>query len=106
MEDSMANLSLEDIEEDSIQLGIESADTDTSYENCFVGRFLTSSIVHFQAMRSTLANVWHPIGGVSISNLENEHFLFRFYCVANVDRVEKYGPWNFNSHLLVLHRLK
>ncbi|MBA0783036.1 hypothetical protein Gotri_000822 [Gossypium trilobum] len=51
-------------------------------------------------MRSTLANVWHPIGGVSISDLENDRFLFRFYFEVDVDRVERNGPWNFNSHLL------
>ncbi|MBA0829689.1 hypothetical protein Goarm_014279, partial [Gossypium armourianum] len=50
-----------------------------SYEHYFVGTFLTSSIVNFQAMKSTLANVWHPIGGVSISDIGNERFLFRFY---------------------------
>ncbi|MBA0615063.1 hypothetical protein Godav_015256 [Gossypium davidsonii] len=43
-----------------------------SYEHYFVGTFLTSSIVNFQAMKSTLANVWHPIGGVSISDIGNE----------------------------------
>lgn len=66
----MANLSLEDDEEDSICLSVESTDTETSYEHYFVGRFLTSNVVHLQATRSTLANVWHPIGGVSISDLE------------------------------------
>nr|KJB65964.1 hypothetical protein B456_010G122700 [Gossypium raimondii] len=57
-------------------------------------------------MRLTLANIWHPIGEVSILDLENGRFFFRFYFKVDVDRVEKNGPWNFNSHLLVLHRLK
>ncbi|MBA0862858.1 hypothetical protein Goshw_013770 [Gossypium schwendimanii] len=72
MEDSIASLSLNDVEEESIHLGVESSNSETSYANCFVGTFLTSSVVHFQTMRSTLANVRHPIGGVSISDLENE----------------------------------
>lgn len=80
-------------------------DDETYYENCLVGRFLTSSVVHFQAMRSTLANVWHPIGGVSIIDLENRRFLFRFYNTVDVDRVDRNGLWNFNSHLLMTHRL-
>ncbi|MBA0624516.1 hypothetical protein Godav_009864 [Gossypium davidsonii] len=71
MEDYMASLSLEEVEEDFIQLGAESVDNRISYANCFVGMFLTSIVVHFQAMISILANVWHPIGGVSISDLEN-----------------------------------
>ncbi|MBA0692536.1 hypothetical protein Goari_010089 [Gossypium aridum] len=105
MEDYMASLSLEEVEEDFIQLGAESVDNGIYYANCFVGMFLTSIMVHFQAMRSILANVWHPIGGVSISDLENGRFLFRFYFEVDADRVERNDPWNFNSHLLVLHRL-
>ncbi|MBA0631995.1 hypothetical protein Godav_000815 [Gossypium davidsonii] len=53
MEDYMASFSLEEVEKDSIQLGVESVDNGISYANCFV---------------------------------------------------RKNGPWNFNSHLLVLHR--
>ncbi|MBA0843394.1 hypothetical protein Goarm_000589, partial [Gossypium armourianum] len=105
MEDYMASFSLEEVEKDSIQLGVESVDNGFSYANCFVRKFLTSSVVHFQAMRSTLANVWHPIGGVSISDLKNDQLLFQFYFEVDVDQVERNGPWNFNSHLLVLHRL-
>ncbi|MBA0566716.1 hypothetical protein Golob_011509 [Gossypium lobatum] len=105
MEDYMASLSLEEVEEDFIQLGAKSVDNGIYYVNCFVGMFLTSIVVHFQAMRSILANVWHPIGGVSISDLENGRFLFRFYFEVDADRVERNDPWNFNSHLLVLHRL-
>ncbi|MBA0746329.1 hypothetical protein Gogos_008860 [Gossypium gossypioides] len=87
----MASLSLEEMEEDSIQLGVESVDNKISYANCFAGMFLASSMVHFQAMRSTLANVWHPIGGVSIPDLENGRFLFRFYFQVDVDWVERNG---------------
>ncbi|MBA0630599.1 hypothetical protein Godav_002677 [Gossypium davidsonii] len=51
MEESKANLSLDDDEEETIQLGVESSHRETSYANCFVGMFLTSSVVNFQAMR-------------------------------------------------------
>ncbi|MBA0874161.1 hypothetical protein Goshw_012755 [Gossypium schwendimanii] len=105
MEEYISSFSLDEVEKDSIQLGLESVDNGISFANCFVRKFLTSSVVHFQAMRSTLANVWHPIGGVSISDLENDRFLFQFYFEVDVDRVERNGRWNFNSHLLVLHCL-
>ncbi|MBA0688582.1 hypothetical protein Goari_006357, partial [Gossypium aridum] len=75
MEDSMVDLSLEDDDEETIQLGVESSECETSYANYFQGMFLTSSVVNFQVMRSTLANVWHLIEGVSISDLGNERFL-------------------------------
>ncbi|MBA0637890.1 hypothetical protein Godav_022279 [Gossypium davidsonii] len=63
MEDSIADLSLEDDDEETIQLGVESLERETSYANYFLGMFLTSSVVNFQVMRSTLANVWHLIEG-------------------------------------------
>lgn len=57
MEDSIANLSLKDAEEENIQFGVEAAGDVISYAHCWVGSFLMPSVVHFQAMRSTLANV-------------------------------------------------
>ncbi|MBA0818356.1 hypothetical protein Gohar_028040, partial [Gossypium harknessii] len=83
----MAGLSLDDEEDEIIHLEREVTNQEISYVNCLVGVFLTSSVVHFQAMRSTLASVWHPIS-------------------VDVERVIKNGPWNFNSHLLILHRLQ
>ncbi|MBA0809550.1 hypothetical protein Gohar_025195, partial [Gossypium harknessii] len=64
MKESIEFLSLDDEEEETIQLGVESSDRETSYANCFIGTFC-----HFQC-------------------------------------VEENGSWNFNSYLLVLHRLK
>ncbi|MBA0840667.1 hypothetical protein Goarm_003234 [Gossypium armourianum] len=52
-------------------------------------------------MRFTLANVWHPIGGVSILDLG-----VRFYLEVDVESIEQNGPWSFNSHILLLHRLR
>ncbi|MBA0659642.1 hypothetical protein Goklo_011754 [Gossypium klotzschianum] len=69
----MAGLSLDDEEDGIIHLEREATNQEISYVNCLVGVFLTSSVVHFQEMRST---------------------------------VIKNGPWNFNSHLLILHRLQ
>ncbi|MBA0818355.1 hypothetical protein Gohar_028040, partial [Gossypium harknessii] len=106
MEGSMAGLSLDDEEDEIIHLEREVTNQEISYVNCLVGVFLTSSVVHFQAMRSTLASVWHPISGVSISDMGKERYLFRFYYEVDVERVIKNGPWNFNSHLLILHRLQ
>ncbi|MBA0562711.1 hypothetical protein Golob_007735, partial [Gossypium lobatum] len=57
MEDSMVDLSLEDDDEETIQLGVESSECETSYANYFLGMFLTSSVANFQVMRSTLANM-------------------------------------------------
>ncbi|MBA0812655.1 hypothetical protein Gohar_026600 [Gossypium harknessii] len=69
MEESIAGLPIEDEEEETILLGVESSDQENFYANCFVGIFLTSSVVNFQAMRTMLENDWHPNGGVSILDL-------------------------------------
>ncbi|KAK5840387.1 hypothetical protein PVK06_009286 [Gossypium arboreum] len=44
MEDSIAGLSLDDEEEEVIQLEVDEASKEISYANCLVGRFLTSSV--------------------------------------------------------------
>ncbi|MBA0562302.1 hypothetical protein Golob_007357 [Gossypium lobatum] len=106
VEGNFANLSLEDEEEVVVQLASERLDLRASFENYFVGSFLTSSVVNFQSMRVTLTNVWHPIGGVSISDLNKRIFLFRLYHKMDTDRIKAGGPWNFNSHLLVMCKLR
>ncbi|KAL4335731.1 hypothetical protein GQ457_07G012980 [Hibiscus cannabinus] len=77
-------------EDEGVQISIDVSDYPASLDHCFVGLFLTSSVIHFHSMRTTLANAWHPMKGISISDLGGGRFLFR---------------WNFNSHLLILHRL-
>ncbi|MBA0732895.1 hypothetical protein Gogos_016957, partial [Gossypium gossypioides] len=57
-------------------------------------------------MRNTMANIWHPLGGVEISDLGEKRFLFRFYHELDIDKVEKGAPWTLNSHLLIFHRLR
>ncbi|KAG8490240.1 hypothetical protein CXB51_015783 [Gossypium anomalum] len=90
----------------TIPLGSEGPDGGVSYEHCFVGSFLKSSMINSPSMKVTLVNVWHPIGGISISDLNEGRYLFRLYHKVDVDRIEAGGPWTFNSHLLVMHCLQ
>ncbi|KAG8480901.1 hypothetical protein CXB51_025467 [Gossypium anomalum] len=32
---------------------------------CVVDNFLTATVIQFQAMKTTLANRWHPHGGIA-----------------------------------------
>ncbi|MBA0879418.1 hypothetical protein Goshw_011297 [Gossypium schwendimanii] len=57
-------------------------------------------------MRTVLANLWHPLGGVSIADMGEKRFVFQFYCDMDFDRVVKGASWTFNNHLLVFHHLK
>lgn len=70
-----------------------------------VGCFLTASIIHFPAMKSTMANLWHPIRGVQIQDLGDKRYLFQFFHIIDMVRVIKGSPW-FNNHLLVLYKLQ
>ncbi|KAK5826646.1 hypothetical protein PVK06_021572 [Gossypium arboreum] len=90
----------------TIPLGSKGPDGGVSYEHCFVGSFLTSNVINFPSMKMTLANVWHPIRGISIFDLNEGRYLFRLCHKVDVDRIEAGGPWSFNSHLLVMHRLR
>ncbi|KAH1121794.1 hypothetical protein J1N35_004954 [Gossypium stocksii] len=85
------NLSLGLEEEDTLQLGAESVEKEFKYDHCFVSCFLTSSVVNVQAMRSTFANVWHLTGGVSIVDMEDGRFLFRFYLEVDAEKIKRNG---------------
>ncbi|MBA0879066.1 hypothetical protein Goshw_003306 [Gossypium schwendimanii] len=58
-----------------------------SYDLCLVGRVITDSIVNFTSLRNTLADLWHPLRGVSITELESKRILFRFYSEIDLKRV-------------------
>lgn len=60
MERRLADLSLEESEEDvfPVQNGDEAQDL--TFNFCLVGCFLTASVVHFPAIRNTMINIWHP----------------------------------------------
>ncbi|MBA0710967.1 hypothetical protein Golax_010208 [Gossypium laxum] len=56
-------------------------------------------------MRNTMANLCHLLG-VQISDLGNKRYLFKFFYEVDVERVLSGTPWTFNTHLLLLHRLR
>lgn len=72
MENEMVDLSSDDEEEEIIQVRKESDSTKEVYSLCLVGCFLTASVIHFSAMKSTMANLWHPTRGVQISESKGE----------------------------------
>ncbi|MBA0753429.1 hypothetical protein Gogos_020432, partial [Gossypium gossypioides] len=91
-----AGLSLEEEEDEILQIQTEAnTDRETEVLN-LVGCFLTASIVNFPAMRSTMANLWHPIRGVQIRDLEKKRYLFQFFHIMDHERVIKGSPWTFN----------
>ncbi|MBA0756262.1 hypothetical protein Gogos_021036 [Gossypium gossypioides] len=106
MENELAHLSINEEEEDAILIPI---DPNLEKEGEFfqlVGCFLTASMGQFFAMKSTMANLWHPVRGVRIRDLGEKKFLFQFFHAMDMDMVLKGSPWTFNNHLLILYKLK
>ncbi|MBA0851757.1 hypothetical protein Goshw_025371, partial [Gossypium schwendimanii] len=52
-----------------------------------VGRVLTDSVVHFPSIRSTLANLWCPVEGISITDIGEKRSLFKFYHEIDLKKI-------------------
>ncbi|MBA0880148.1 hypothetical protein Goshw_004099 [Gossypium schwendimanii] len=66
MEDELAQLSINKEEEDAIHIQIDPGSERGGEIFQLVDCFLTASIIHFPPMKSTMANLWHPVRGVPI----------------------------------------
>lgn len=106
IEEEFANLSIANEEDEPIWDQEEEEDNEDENNSCLVGKVLTNSAVHFILMRSVLAELWHPIEGVTISKMEDKRILFRFYNELDIARVIVGMPWFFNRHLILFHRLQ
>ncbi|MBA0780576.1 hypothetical protein Gotri_004663, partial [Gossypium trilobum] len=102
----MANLNLDEGEVEAWVFNEEIGLSKSIFEYCIVECFLTASVVYFQAMRNAIANLWHPLGGVTILDLKEKRYLFKFYNQLDLDWVINGAPWTFNNHLLVFNQLK
>lgn len=63
---------------------------------CVVGSFLTAGVVQFQATKSALGNLWHPHGGVTITNLGDKGISFNF-----IIKLILTGFWRATHRLLM-----
>ncbi|MBA0842188.1 hypothetical protein Goarm_002032 [Gossypium armourianum] len=106
MENELAQLSINDEEEEIIHIPIDPNTENRGETFQLVGCFLTASTIHFPAMKSTMANLWHPVKGVRICDLGEKRYLFQFFHAMDMNRVLKGSPWTFNNHLLVLYKLE
>ncbi|MBA0769187.1 hypothetical protein Gotri_017948, partial [Gossypium trilobum] len=105
METELAQLSINEDEEEILQIQDDLHPNTDVGDYQLVGCFLTASIIKFSAMKSTLANLWHPICGVQIRDLGEKRYLFKFFHSMDMERVLKGLPWTFNNHLLILSNL-
>ncbi|KAK8578661.1 hypothetical protein V6N12_069007 [Hibiscus sabdariffa] len=91
VDEDLAHISIGGGEDDGVQIELEDNESPMSLEYCFVGSFLTTSIINFPSMRSTMATVWHPPGSISIYDLGSGRFLFKLYHILDVERIESGG---------------
>ncbi|XP_016743058.2 uncharacterized protein [Gossypium hirsutum] len=102
---NLANLNIIDEEEDPLLVLGEDTAVEQLYKLCMVGRVLTDSIVNFPALKNTLADLWHPLRGVTITEMEDKRILFKLYSEIDLNRVLHGLPWFFNRHLIIFHKL-
>ncbi|MBA0701189.1 hypothetical protein Goari_027474 [Gossypium aridum] len=69
MENELAQLTINEDEDDVIQIQENPGMEKTEEFFQMVGCFLIASIIYFPAMKSTMANLWHPVRGVRIRDL-------------------------------------
>ncbi|MBA0834035.1 hypothetical protein Goarm_006425, partial [Gossypium armourianum] len=66
MEDELAGLTINEEEDAILQVQLD-PNTERGEEIFrLIECFLTASIIHFPAMKNTMANLWHPVKGVHI----------------------------------------
>ncbi|KAH1114653.1 hypothetical protein J1N35_008031 [Gossypium stocksii] len=87
MEADLANLNLDDLEDDPIAGQKEDDVGEDDFRFCLVGRVLTDSSVHFPSLRNVLSELWHPIEGVTILKIEEKQILFRFFNEIDLKRM-------------------
>ncbi|MFQ6648011.1 hypothetical protein Gotur_021626 [Gossypium turneri] len=74
MEEDLANLNISE-EEEAPLWGQGNVDViEEGYRLCLVGKVLTDSVVHFLSTRNTLADLWHILEGVAISDIEEKSY--------------------------------
>ncbi|KAH1122871.1 hypothetical protein J1N35_006031 [Gossypium stocksii] len=86
MEEGIAKLNLMDEEEK--EFNEVNSMAEWNYQYCLVGRCLTDCVVHFPSLRNIMADLWHPIGGICISNLGEKRYLFQFFHEIDAQRVQ------------------
>lgn len=101
----MANLDIDEEENESFVLDGDTEGGINRYELCLVGRFLTEKTINMRAMKSKMADVWKPMTGINIKELEQGIYLFQFFQAQDMQWVTNGGSWTFDNAMLVLEKV-
>lgn len=72
---------------------------------CLLGRLHIDSSFKPRAMKSIFHNIWKPVKGVVIRDLDTNLFAFQFFCTTDRDYVLNHGPRAFDEHVLLLKQM-
>lgn len=101
----MAGMGIDNEENTELIFDEEAEDVSNKFQMCLVGHFLTEKNLNVRAMKSKLADIWHPARGINIKDLRPGVYLFQFYHVDDMDWVMNGGPWTFDNVMLVLGKI-
>ena len=62
--------------------------------------------VNFNAMKNILVALWRPSRVIRIKDIESNLLMVQFYHEIDLHKLIEGAPWTFDSHLLLVHRLK
>ncbi|XVF79455.1 hypothetical protein PTKIN_Ptkin14bG0224400 [Pterospermum kingtungense] len=106
VEEGLENLII-DNDDDGLVIDLGAVDVQQARPDlCLVGRFTTDKAINFNVMRNRMASIWQPVKGVLVRDIGAGRFLFQFYHQIDMKRVFEVGPWSFDNHMLVLHKLE
>ncbi|MBA0819802.1 hypothetical protein Gohar_025732, partial [Gossypium harknessii] len=87
MVDDPVNLRLSNEEEDAFQEDAKKIERDIKF--LLVRTCLTNSVLHFPSLRNTMTDLWHPIGGIAITNIGEKRYSFKFFHTVDMNKVLK-----------------
>lgn len=58
-----------------------------AHKYSLVGMFLTYNFINTETMRSTMLDLWYPLGGVTIIEKEVKPFVFKFFNIVDYERI-------------------
>ncbi|XP_074346361.1 uncharacterized protein LOC141685139 [Apium graveolens] len=102
----LEGIGIEDEENAEVVFDEEAEDVSNKFETCLVGHFLTEKNLNVRAMKSKVADIWHPPRGINIKDLKPGIFLFQFYHADDKEWMLNGGPWNFDGAMLVLNKIR
>ena len=69
---------------------------------CIIGKMVLNRRVNMEAMKNVLCNVWKSFFGMSIKEVRDRLYIFKFENQMEKEKVLMKQPWTFNKSLLVL----